>query len=286
MLKFVENNLRRLWKPDNNSSGEDNGQVVIVGGSTLFTGAPLMSLVAATRLVDMVFLATPEEDKNIPNKMKLFSKLRSVIWIPREDLDAYMQKSDAVLIGPGLMRFHKETSSRPASVKPEYDEVGTETKMLTKYLLQKFPDKKWVIDGGSLQTMEADWIPKGAVITPNKKEFEILFGEKFSIDNLSILAKKYQCVIVYKGSVSYVSDGVEICEIEGGNAGLTKGGSGDVLAGIIVGLMAKNDPLLAACAGSFLIKRTADELYERVGVNFNADDVGKKVFEVWRKLVN
>jgi NAD(P)H-hydrate epimerase len=241
----------------------------------------------------MVFLATPQEDKNISQKEQLFSKLRSVVWIPREDLDRYIDKSDAILIGPGLMRFQKEGEMENNGV---LDQAGTETKMLTKYLLQKFPNKKWVIDGGSLQVMEASWIPKGAIVTPNKKEFELLTtsppapllskerGAEGGVRSVEDFAKKYECVVVSKGSVSYVSDGETTYEVGGGNAGLTKGGTGDVLAGVIVGLAAKNPPLLAAAAGSYLVKKTAEVLSEKVGLNFNADDVSEQVFQTWKSL--
>jgi NAD(P)H-hydrate epimerase len=70
-----------------------------------------------------------------------------------------------------------------------------------------------------------------------------------------------------------------------GNAGLTKGGTGDTLAGIIVGLLTKNEPILAAVAGSLIIKKTAEYLHDQVGFNFSADDVAENVFKVWKKLL-
>ncbi len=286
MIKtFDQDDLKNLWKPENNSSGEDNGQVVIIGGSELFTGAPLLSLVAASRLVDMVFLATPETDREAAEKTVLFSKLRSVIWVPRSDLEAYIQKADAILIGPGMMRFHSESTNNQIPISKQLDEKGTETRMITQYLLTQFPEKRWVIDGGSLQVIEPKWLPRGAVITPNGKEYEILFDERFTIDNLQINAKKYSITIGYKSPVSYVSDGLTTYEIPGGNAGLTKGGTGDVLAGVTVGLLAKNDPLFAVSAASLIVKKTAESLYEKVGFHFNADDVAEKVFETWKNLV-
>ena len=208
------------------------------------------------------------------SKVELFSKLRSVIWISREDLDEYIDKSDAILIGPGLMRYHKHLP------KDVFDDAGTETKMLTHYLLTKFKDKQWVIDGGSLQTMDKEMIPPGAILTPNKKEFEILFGKISVID----AAQKYHCVILYKDIVAIATDGETIFEISGGNPGLTKGGTGDTLAGVVVGLASKNSPLLSAAAGAWLLKKTADVLYEKVGNNYNADDLAVKIFEVWKSL--
>ncbi len=284
-MKFTDQDLKKLWKPREDSSGEDNGQITIIGGSELFTGAPLLSLIAASRLVDMVFVATPTEDKEIVSKIALFSKLRSVIWIPKEDLDVYIEKSDAILIGPGLMRYHKSISDDHV-----LDGAGTDTKMLTKYLLTKFARKKWVIDGGSLQVLDPKWIPKRAIVTPNKHEYEMLTNTSplsFPSPNLGEgFAEKYECIVVNKGQVTYVTDGETTYEIDGGNAGLTKGGTGDTLAGIITGLFAKNDGLLAAAAGTYILKKTAEVLYEKVGYNFNADDVAENVFEVFEKLRN
>lgn len=286
MKQFSSEELAKLWKPKADSQGEDNGQVTIIGGSELFSGAPLLSLVAAARVVDMVYLATPETDKGAAEKTAIFSRLKSVIWVPREDLDRYIEKSDAVLIGSGMMRFTKEGSSEQDLKNRNLDKSGQETRQITKILLQNFPEKKWVIDGGSLQVMEREWIPPKAVLTPNKEEYEMLFNEQFTLNNLQLNALKYNCVIVHKGNAGYVTDGMETYEINGGNAGLTKGGTGDTLAGLTVGLLAKNPALSAAAAASYVVKRTVDSLFEKAGYNYNADDVAENVFRVMKKLTD
>ncbi|KKR91053.1 MAG: putative YjeF-ralted carbohydrate kinase [Candidatus Woesebacteria bacterium GW2011_GWA1_41_13b] len=131
-MKFTEKDLQKLWRPDKDSSGEDNGQVTIIGGSKLFHGAPMLAVKAASRLVDMVFFGSPERD------LEKVAKLNSFIWIPWEDMEEYVAKSEAILIGPGMMRYRKNL---PEGV---FDEAGTETRMLTQYLLGKYKDKKWV----------------------------------------------------------------------------------------------------------------------------------------------
>ena len=68
-------------------------------------------------------------------------------------------------------------------------------------------------------------------------------------------AQKYHCVILYKDIVAIATDGETIFEISGGNPGLTKGGTGDTLAGVVVGLASKNSPLLSAAAGAWLLKK-------------------------------
>ena len=108
----------------------------------------------------------------------------------------------------------------------------------------------------------------------------MLFGQ--SADNVSEkqllnLAQKYQCVIVLKKVTTIVCSPKKCCLIEGGNAGLTKGGTGDVLAGLAVALAAKNEPFLAACAASYIIKKAAEKLYQKVGFAYSADDLAEVV---------
>lgn len=290
MELFDPKKLRKLWKPKNDSFGEDNGQITIIGGSELFTGAPILSAIAVSRMVDMVFLATPKSDREILNKINLFSKIRSVIWIPAGDIFTYIEKSDAVLIGPGMMRYRREGERIKDTENRVRDGAGRKTKKMTEKLLRRFPAKQWVIDGGSLQVMDKEWIPKGAILTPNRKEFQMLFGRDIAnfdsadmADAVMEKAREYECIVVYKAPTSIVSDGKTTYAIEGGNAGLTKGGTGDVLAGVVTGLAAKNPPLLAAAAGSWLVKKTADYLYKKVGYNYNADDLANQVFEILKE---
>ena len=306
MKIFDPSELKKLYKPHPESSGEQNGQITIIGGSKLFHGAPLLSLKVASRLVDMVFFASPEESVGrIAEKIK--SKLMSFIWIPWEDVEAYIEKSDAILIGPGLMRFTKENQKSKISkawpnklVKNQdenlkvknYDVEGRRTREITERLLKKFSTKKWVIDAGSLQTMDVEWIPKGAVLTPNSKELEIIFNIKYQKSKIKMTnqnakiiknkAKKYNCTIVLKGPETIVASPTESVIVKGGNPGMTKGGTGDCLAGLTAALLAKNDPFLAAVSASYIAKAAADGLYEKVGVNYNADDLAQKIPETLR----
>lgn len=269
-MTFNKLELTKLFKPQSNSNGEDNGQVTIIGGSKLFHGAPIFSLKVASRIVDMVFFGSPEKSVGYVAE-QLKSKLMSFIWSPWEEVENYIAKSDAVLIGPGFMRYSKESSDPMVC-----DEACKVTKDITKRLLLKFPDKRWVIDAGSLQVMDPKWIPQNAILTPNKKEYKLLFGE---LDPKEA-AKKYRCILVLKGPVTTIYSPSETVEVKGGNAGLTKGGTGDTQAGLTVALLAKNDPMLAACAASYLIKATADELQKTKGIYYNADDLADKIPEV------
>src|SRR5260221_1767646 len=281
-MVFNKDELKNLFVPDKNSSGEDNGQITIIGGSELFHGAPLLSLTVASRIVDMVFFTSPEKSVgSIAEKLK--SKLMSYIWIPVNEVEHYIEKSEAILIGPGMLRYRSEKVTEEE--RQSCDEACKLTKNITEDLLSKFPKKKWVIDAGSLQTMDSKFIPENAILTPNKKEFEILFGMKFSKEVALEKAKEHNCIIVVKGPTTFVFNSDAVVEITGGNAGMTKGGTGDVQAGLTAALLAKNDPTLAACTASYVIKAAADELYKTKGIYYNADDLANKIPEVLNNLL-
>jgi len=259
------------------------GQVVIIGGSSLFHGAPILSLKAASRLVSMTYFSSPSEDKGIAEKIK--SSLSSFVWVEREQVDSYIAKSDAILIGPGLMRSHIKEQ------KFVCDSEGEVTRNLSLNLFKKFPDKKWVVDGGTLQVVSVKDIPRGSVVTPNKKEFEMLFGEKLRDDfderceQVFDLSKKHGLVILTKDAVAIASNGVELWTVEGGSDGLVKGGVGDVIAGLTLGFLAKDDPLFAACAATFLVKKAAEELTKTNSFMFNSDDLVDMVPTTYGRVV-
>lgn len=284
MKVFNKPELNKLFKPKEKSSGEDNGQITIIGGSKLFHGAPLFGLTVASRIVDMVFFATPEKSVGMIAE-QLKSKLFSFIWVPWEDVDSYIEKSEAVLIGPGFMRFGSE---KTPEIKRDYlnHDEGKLTREITERLLKKFAHKRWVVDAGSLQVMDSAWIPKNAIITPNQKEFRLLFGVEANKESVSQKAKEFSCTIVSKGPETLVCSPDDCLIVKGGNPGMTKGGTGDVLSGLTVALLAKNEPFLAAASASFIEKAAGDELYKKVGIAYNADDLANKIPETFKNLLN
>ena len=89
-----------------------------------------------------------------------------------------------------------------------------------------------------------------------------------------------------KGEVSVVSDGKSTMMIEGGSEGLTKGGTGDVLAGLISGLLVNNEKVLAGAAGNFLVKKASERLEEERGLMYNAEDLILEVAILWKELID
>lgn len=280
---FKEAWLSDLWRPEENTGKFDGGQITIIGGSKLFHGAPILALQAASRCVSMVYFSSPLEDQGIAEKIK--AEISSFIYVPREEVDSYIAKSQAALIGPGLMRNHFEEEGFVC------DNEGRETRDLTLRLLESHKDKKWVVDGGSLQVIDVRDLPPGAVITPNRKEYEMLFDEKLSEDLEDLTeqiyrkAKAYGIIIVHKGEVSVVSDGRRVVKITGGARGVGKGGTGDVIAGLTVGLLAKNETILAASCASYLVKKAAEKLSQTQDFMFNSDDLAVRVARVYSETI-
>lgn len=288
MQEFDPSVLKQLYVPSSNSHKGQNGKVMLIAGSKLFHSASLWPLTVMSRICDMVFYASVTDNNEIVMKMK--EEFRNGIVVPREKIDNYIQEADAVLIGPGLPR-------------EEGVQVGDDdTKILTESLLQKYPDKKWVIDGGSLQTIDPE-VLKGLnqtpILTPHRKEFETLFGGVIlsnseesqdpsalpQDDRIRSLAQEYRCVVLLKGEKDIICSPTECVTVLGGNAGMTKGGTGDVLAGLVTSLYAKNDAFISATAASYINKKAGESLFERVGIYFNASDLADEIPKVMKTMI-
>lgn len=275
MREIKRQDLKGLYRPAKNSHKGQNGKLAIIGGSALFHGASLWALKIASRIVDMVYYSSIPENNQLAAKLK--TEIFDFICVPRKEIEAYIAESDAILIGPGLTRNIARKSKLQLKIKNYQVKDWEDTYEITRYFLHKFPHKKWIIDAGSLQMMEAEWLKQlsQVIITPHQQEFCELF--KVKRQKLKVLAKKYGCIIVLKGAVDYVC-GPEECVINTtGNEGMTKGGSGDVLAGLIAALACKNDLFLASQAGVYFNGLAGDRLYKKVGPYFNASDLCDQV---------
>lgn len=276
--------FKKLVLPESDSHKGQNGKVLIVGGSSLFHAASLWAAEVAAHFADMVHYASTEENNEIFTSLK--KKFRNGIIVSREDLFYYAAEDDVTLIGPGLVRddgvkLHSESAF---------------TRDVTQKLIIDLPVKKFVFDAGSLQMMQADWLLKlhtKPVITPHQLEFERLFQVKIKdlsfdekVDVVKGKAKEFKIVILLKAVKDIITDGETVYVIEGGNAGLTKGGSGDILAGLTTSFFAKNDALSSAVMASVLLKKSADSLYASKGYWYNMLDLIDEIPRILAKIVS
>lgn len=257
---FIKKNIH-VASPDSHKG--QNGRLLIIGGSDLFHAASIWSLTVASRIVDLVHFASTPENNEIIQKAK--EEFRNGIVIHRDAIHTYIEEDDCILIGPGMERTF-------------------ETREMVDKLLATYPKKQWVIDAGALQMMDNKLIPHRAILTPHHQEFTLLQKGNKSMTPQQF-AKLHDCIVVEKGQVDVITDGTHTEEISGGNAGMTKGGTGDVLAGLIAALACTHDPWTAALAGSFINKQAGDELYTTVGPFFNATDLAGQIPKTMKSIV-
>ncbi len=247
-----------------------NGKLLVIGGSEDYFGAPYLASKAASYLVDLVYLAMPEYPaRRIGDPDLLLRPVDGRNFTP-EHVSALIElakKADAVVIGPGIG-------------------LKEETKAFVREFV-RWCDKPLVIDADALKAIAGDLsVLKGKafVLAPHAGEFKVLFGEqppkglKERAELVREKARRVNGVILLKGAYDIISDGKTWKYNRTGNRGMTTGGTGDVLAGLVGALLALgNEPLRAASAGAFLNGLAGDMVEDELGENFTALEVAKKV---------
>ena len=117
-------------------------------------------------------------------------------------------------------------------------------------------------------------------LTPHAGEYTILTGEtlpenyKEKAAAIQKTAKKLNAIILVKGKVDVICDSQRVKFNFTGNPGMTVGGTGDVLSGIVGGLIAqKVDPFEAAVAGAFVNGAAGDFVASEIGFHMVATDI-------------
>ncbi len=247
-----------------------NGKLLIIGGSKDYFGAPYLASKAASYIVDLVYLAMPEYSTGRMGDPDIILRPVEGENFTPEHLNGLLElasKANAVVIGPG-MGLNEKTKA---------------------FVLEfvKHCEKPMVIDADGLKAVAEDsgvLRGKAFVLTPHAGEFKALFGVKpeGSLQEKAKLvmtkAGEIGGVILLKGPYDIVSDGKTWKYNKTGNRGMTTGGTGDVLAGLVGALLALgNGPLRAASVGAFLNGLAGDFVKEELGENFTALEVAKKV---------
>ncbi|MEP7166883.1 MAG: NAD(P)H-hydrate dehydratase [Candidatus Woesebacteria bacterium] len=242
----------KIHRMDKGSHKGQNGKVMVIGGSELFHAASAWALEVVSAMVDMVFYSS------VPENNKLIAEAKKNFWsgvvVPRGEVKNYIDEANVILIGPGMTREE-------------------DTKRITDDLLSAYPTKKWVVDAGALQMMEPAKLNEHMIITPHASEYERLIGNAKGEDVLET-----GVTILLKGQEDQVftKDSKEV--ITGGNPGMTKGGTGDALAGLVAGLYTlTEDPFVAAVVGSYVNKKAGDELYKSVGPFFTTNQLVEQI---------
>lgn len=249
-----------------NTHKGDYGRVLIIAGAEGYTGAPALAAKAALRTgAGLISVGVPRSVYPI-----VASKLDAPMVFPLPDeggmlsLEALpeilprLERADVCLLGPGLGR-----SKALDQLVPE---------MVSHCRCPLVLDA----DGINAAAAHIDVLRGAAcplVLTPHEGEFRRLTAER-ETDRLSgaiALAKSLHAVVLRKGHETIITDGDRSYVNRTGNAGMATGGSGDVLAGILVSLLGQGVPSLEAAA-------TAAWLHGRAG-DLAAEDLGQYAME-------
>ena len=258
--------LLREWSlPSPGGSKYGRGQVLVVGGARQTPGAASLAGVSALRVgAGRLTLAVAE---SVAVALAVAVPEAGVVGLPQTEtgavrgavgdlLRASVERADAILIGSGL-DDPDETVELLRNLLPS---IGSGTRVvLDAFALGVLSDVDEVADicGGRL------------VLTPNEVEAaRLLTGAPDPIKDMSEavqqIAQKYRAAVSCQGWIAD-PDG-SLWQVATGHSGLGTSGSGDVLAGAVVGLLARGaEPAQAACWGTHVHAAAGDRLSARVG---------------------
>ena len=264
-------------RPSESHKG-DFGRLLVIGGSETFSGAPALVALAALRTgVDLAYVATPEKTAHAIASMspdlitiKLEGKHLNVGNVSA--LKTYIETVNAIVLGPGL-GLHPETRE---AVKTVVDAVEGAGKLL-------------LLDADGLKAF-AEFKRKlnvPLVLTPHAGEYAILTGKKLpeglkkKISEVQKTAAELGAIILLKGHIDIISDEKRFKLNFTGNPGMTVGGTGDVLSGIVGAFLAQQiDPFEAAVAGAFVNGAAGDFVFEEKGYHMVPTDLIQRIPQV------
>ena len=256
----------------------DNGTVLVIGGSYIYHGAPILSSIAALRCgTDLVYTSVPKI-----NVAATRSISPNLIVLPLVDqkltrgavnklLGMIPRNLDSATIGMGLAIQEKNSLLH-----------------LVKSLLDK--DVRLSLDASALIP---DVLPllsnKNVVVTPHAGEFKRLFGEpppnsqKERISLVEKKAKEFGITVLLKGATDVISDGKKTFLYTKKIPAMTVGGTGDVLSGLTVGMLAKNrNPLESAASATFINGLAGKAVQKKIGLHMTSMDLLEEIPNVMK----
>lgn len=260
----------------------DYGVVLVVGGSELYSGAPALAALAALRTgAGLSLVASPE---SVASSIRSMSPDLIVRSLPGERLSsghlnllkAELDRATVVAVGPGMGRAE--------------DSLRGILEIVERVLAE---GKRLVVDADALGIsgqLVATASPKSVILTPHAGEFKKLTGKEVGpqwperVNEVKEFAKSRNCTVILKGYHTVISDGSVVKVNRGGNPGMSKGGTGDILTGVVSGLLAQGSGALqAACAAPHICGEAADRLFTSKGFHYTASDLLTALPEVLKE---
>lgn len=270
------NQVKKLMDRKKTSHKGENGYVLIIGGSEEYVGAVVMAGLAALRAgCDSVTIAAPEKvawaiHKYAPDLITHKIKGTHFSIKNAKEMVKLADRFDAVLIGNGISR---------------------KADKFCQYFIRKSMKPK-VIDADALRALSFKDF-HNSVLTPHEKELEVMLvnsAKEFLLPKLKTVNAKERADIL-QGNLRYFLQNENMLLVKGatdliiarnkigfnrtGNQGMTKAGTGDILAGLAVGFLAKTkDMFKSAMAASYINGFVGDvQLRKKKGYSFIASDL-------------
>ena len=281
---FVEGgDLLRFKSRKSDSHKGQNGSILVVGGSESYYGAPAIASKAAIATgADLTYIYTSKKQstaiKSLSEDFIVFeSKKDNLSLEDSQDILDLSEKVDVVLLGPGAGQ-------------------DGETSKLFNVLAMKIK-KPLVLDADALKLIKLSLIAKkdNVVLTPHNAEFKSFFSEiinekninldkdydnlNFSdvdekITNLQTITRSINGTVILKGEFDYIFSGTKVKINRYGNPGMTCGGSGDALAGIVASLLSQGlSPFDSSILATFFNGNAGDLAMEELGYGYGAEDL-------------
>lgn len=218
----------------------DNGRVAVIGGGP-YTGAPMISAMAALRSgADLVYLCVPKRIYDIEASFEPSLIIRS--------LDAVPENVDSILLGPGM---------------------GEEDLPRAKEILDDALDRGVSVVCDATMLKAVTELNEKCIVTPHMGEFAALGGRGRSEEEVRRVARELNCTVILKGSTDLISDGKRLKRNTSGHPSMTKGGTGDALAGLCAGLCSRvPDAFECACMAAYINGRCGELAFGRYSYGY------------------
>jgi len=247
----------------------DNGIVLVVGGSYIYHGAPILSSLAALKCgTDLVYTSVPKI--NVTPTRAISPNL---IVIPLVDQKLTLGAVNK-LIGALPRNLHSATIGMGLAIQERNSLLH-----FVKSLLDR--DVRLSLDASALIPEVLPLLAnKNVVVTPHAGEFKRLFGDTPSnsknerINLVEKKAKEFGITVLLKGPTDVISNGSTTYLNEKKTPAMTVGGTGDVLSGLVAGLLSNNrNPLESAAAATFINGLAGKSAQKRLGLHMTSMDL-------------
>lgn len=265
-MRYVKKSDIKLRKRKKTAHKGEAGEALIIGGSEDYVGTLALSGLAALRTgIDWITVAAPEKvgwalHTLTPDLVVKKYRGKHFTLKHADKIIRLAHDFDAVLIGGGIGR-----------------KSGPFVRKVVKNIR-----KPLVVDADGIKSIKLQDV-NNVVLTPHKKEFRMLL-ENSGIREKDLKKHLRNNVILLKGPVDKIISRDRTRYNRTGNEAMTVGGTGDVLAGLLVGFLAQgHSPFNSACWAAYINGKLGDLLKKKKGYSFIASDLLEDIKKVLGK---